>query len=338
MTDPATPAARPPYWGQCEWMSLAELDRFIHDAARRLSDPSVTDDGNTPRSHEEFWELCALLWRKVDASKQDETMLERPDYQGPPNPGYYLTPSLELEALYRRLQKAQRRVEQAIEDHDSPTYVEYLEEEVEKVQAEIAPVEQREQERHDERRRQYEKAYEPHRRLLQLWQAEAAQVEQRRKANEKLDSIVERAYRRVDRAFNPRRRYGNRGPTTLDFEILPPGKRTNEHVREYYREVLRHGQLKGFSQDRLDKMLALPRSGWLKGQAGFYGYIVLMFDHTEKVLLEYPVEGNAIYVLDSGEERLLRMSKQELINSSEAKRIVHAGTWYQRLKDELGIE
>ncbi len=147
MTDPATPAARPPYWGQCEWMSLAELDRFIHDAARRLSDPSVTDDGNTPRSHEEFWELCALLRRKVDASKQDETMLERPDYQGPPNPGYYLTPSLKLEALYRRLQKAQRRVEQAIEDHDSPTYVEYLEEEVEKVQAEIAPVEQREQER-----------------------------------------------------------------------------------------------------------------------------------------------------------------------------------------------
>jgi hypothetical protein len=109
-------------------------------------------------------------------------------------------------------------------------------------------------------------------------------------------------------------------------------------VREYYRKAVSHGQLKGFPQDRLDKMLALPRSGWLKGRAGFYGYIVLMFDHTEKVLLECPVEGNAIYVLDSGEERLLRMSKQELIESSEAKRIYHSGPWYQRLKDELGIE
>jgi hypothetical protein len=43
-------------------------------------------------------------------------------------------------------------------------------------------------------------------------------------------------------------------------------------------------------------------------------------------------------VLDSGEEGLLRMSKQELIESSEAKRIYHSGPWYQRLKDELGIE
>lgn len=171
------PAARPLYWDQCERMSLTELDRFIRDAARRLSDPSVPDDGSTPRSREEFWELCALLRRKVDASKQDATMPEPPDYDGPPDPGYYPTPSRELEALYRRLQKAERRVERAIEDNDSPTYVEYLEEEVKKVQAEIAPIEQREQERHDERRRQYEKAYEPHRRLLQLRRAEAAKME-----------------------------------------------------------------------------------------------------------------------------------------------------------------
>ena len=85
-------------------------------------------------------------------------------------------------------------------------------------------------------------------------------------------------------------------------------------------------------------MLALPRSALLKGRAGFYGYIVLMFDHTDKILLECPVQGNAIYVLDYLEDRLLKMSKQELIESSEAKRIVHAGNWYQRLKDELGIE
>jgi hypothetical protein len=77
---------------------------------------------------------------------------------------------------------------------------------------------------------------------------------------------------------------------------------------------------------------------WQKGRAGFYGYIDFMFDHTEKVLLECPIEDNAIYVLDSGEERLLKMNKQQLIKSSEAKRIFHSGPWYQRLKDELGIE
>ncbi len=52
-------------------------------------------------------------------------------------------------------------------------------------------------------------------------------MRQRQEANDKLDSIVERAYRTVDHAFDPKRRYGARGTTTIDFEILPPGERTN---------------------------------------------------------------------------------------------------------------
>ena len=98
------------------------------------------------------------------------------------------------------------------------------------------------------------------------------------------------------------------------------------------------GRLDGFDQERLDKILALPRSGLLKGKSGFYGYIVLQFDHTEKVLMECPVYANAIYVLNSGEERLLRMNKQQLIASGEAKRIFHTGDWYLRVKLNLEIE
>jgi hypothetical protein len=55
-------------------------------------------------------------------------------------------------------------------------------------------------------------------------------------------------------------------------------------------------------------------------------------------LLECPVEDNAIYILDSGEDRLVGMNKQQLRGSGEAKWIYHTGNWYQRLKDELGIE
>ena len=63
-----------------------------------------------------------------------------------------------------------------------------------------------------------------------------------------------------------------------------------------------------------------------------------MFDYTERVLLECPVEDDAIYLLDSGEDRLLPMNKRQLRESGEAKRIFHSGDWYQRIKDELGIE
>lgn len=97
-------------------------------------------------------------------------------------------------------------------------------------------------------------------------------------------------------------------------------------------------RLDGFDQDRLDKLLVLPRSNWAKGRAGSYGYIVLMFDHTEKVLMECPFRDNAIYVLDSGEERLLKMDKQELIVSGEAKRIFHVGDWEWRVKKALDIQ
>ncbi len=337
MPEPVTPAGRPPYWSGCENMTLVELDRFIRDAAERLYDSSVPTDGSMPRTREEFADLCRFMRAKVDSLKQDTTMPEPPEYDGPPSPGGFC-PSDELEALYRWLESEESGLDEEYEHGRSGTYVEYLEQQVEKLRAQIAPIERRERQKHDERVRKYDIAREPYRGRYQAWRAEVAEAQKRQEANDKLEKFVQRAYRRFDWAFNTKHGSGGKGPITLDFEILPPGERTDEHVRTYYREAVSRGRIRGFSQDRLEKMLALPRSNWKKGKAGFYGYIVLMFDHTEKVLLECPVYGNAIYVLDSGEERLLRMTKQELRDSGEATVIPHSKNWYRRLKDELGIE
>ncbi len=145
--------------------------------------------------------------------------------------------------------------------------------------------------------------------------------------------------REVKHALDPERASGHKRMSILPFELAAPGERTDDHsIYRYFREVVSRGRLDGFDQDRLGKLLALPRSNWAKGKAGSYGYIVLMFDHTEKVLMECPVRDNAIYVLDSGEERLLKMNKQELIASGEAKRIFHRGNWYQRVKETLDIQ
>ena len=220
MTDPDTPAERPLYWNQCERMSLAELDRFIRDAAMRLSDPSVPDDGSTPRTREEFANLCALMRAKVDALKQDTTLPEPPEYDGPPNPGAF-SPSDELDALYRWLDGEEERLYEAREYGQSGNYVEYLEQQVKKLKAQIAPIEQREQQDHNERVREYDIAREPYRRLYRRWREEVAKVERRQEANDNLEKFVKRAYRRVDRAFNNGRGSGRRGPVTLDFEILP---------------------------------------------------------------------------------------------------------------------
>ena len=338
MNDPAAPDEQAPYWDKCEKMTFAQLRRFIHDVLERLSDPSVPDNEELPRSQEELLGLCDMLKAKSDVLKDDAPMPERPTYAGPAHPGWSFTPSDELDALYRKRREAQDRVDYATQHGESKIFIEYIEDELEKVEREITPIERRADQEHADRLREYQEAHEPYMRRIRLWRAEVEKVEKQREAEAKRDEAVQRAYRKVKRAFDPKRASGPKSMGTLPFELAAPGERTDDRaIYRYYQEVMSRKRLSGFDQDRLDKLLALPRSNWAKGSAGSDGYIVLMFDHTEKVLMECPIRDNAIYVLDSGEKRLLKMNKQELIASDEVKRIFHRGDWYGRVKQELGI-
>jgi hypothetical protein len=338
VTDPPAPAERPAYWATCESKDLVRLGFFIHDALKRLTEPKVPTDGSTPISRQEFLDLVGQMQARADSQKEDATVPARPVYDGPPAPPLFYS-SNQLEEARAKRNRTLDRLEAAIRYRQSESFIQHRRNQFDKAEQELAAIDREERRRWEERRREYEQARAPYERSLSAWKQEAARAKRNREANDKRQALVDRARGKVEAAFKPKHRPKTHGPTALDFEIAGPGEQSDEHIRRYFGEVLRSGQLKGFSQDRLDKMLALPRSNWKKGKAGFYGYIVLLFDHTEKVLLECPVEGNAIYVLDSDSERLLEMRKPDLIASSEAKRIFHSGNdWYRRLKDELGIE
>ncbi len=336
-----TEPEHPPYWAACESMNLARLGMFIYDALQRRTEPSTPTDGSTPLSQQEFSDLVGLMEAKAEAQKEDTTVSAQPVYDGPSPPPAYSYPSDELRAAFRRRDQALERLEDAMRRRQSEHRVQPLQKKLQAAERELPLVESEEESRKEEllrRRREYEQARKPYERSLATWKQERARAKRAREANDKREEIVDRARRRIRDAFRPKRGSGGRGPVTLDFEILPPGEQTHEHVRAYFREAVSSGRLKGFSQERLDKVLALPWSEWQKGRAGVYGYIVLLFDHTEKVLLECPVEDNAFYVLDSADERLLKMKKQQLIDSSEAKRRYHSGDWERRLKDDLNIQ
>lgn len=341
MNEPAAPSEQPPYWEKCEIMNLPQLGRFIYDALRKRSEPSVPTDGSTPLSRPEFSDLVGLMQAKADAQRDDTRMPARPVYDGPVAPLVYSYQN-ELQAAYSSRDEALDRLEDAYRYLDGENRIQQRHRELKEAERAIPTIKaeaERKEEECLQRRRQYEQAREPYERSLSAWKREVARVERRREDNDKRQALVDRARRRVDEAFKPKRDPDMRAPITRDFEIAPPGERSDEHVRAYYRQVVGRDRLEGeFSQDRFEKMLALPRSGWQKGKAGFYGYIVLMFDHTKKVVLECPVENNAIYLLDSGKDRLLAMNKQQLRESGEVKRIFHKGDWYRRLKDELGTE
>ncbi len=191
---------------------------------------------------------------------------------------------------------------------------------------------------------EYDEARKAHVRRVRAWDARAERERERLEVEAAREKAVERLRRKVEQAFHPqhapepRRGLGTDRTGDLPFELAAPGEGGDEHIRGWIGEVLRRGRLEGFDRDRFEKMLALPRSGWKRGRAGWYGYVVLMFAHTEKVLLECPIRDNAIYVLDSGERRLLKMNKQQLIASDEVRRIFHTGEWYRRVKEALDIE
>ena len=337
MNESAAPDEPPLYMERVREMSFAQLARFIENALERLSRPSTPDD-ELPCSREELVALCDMLRVKADAQNKDTPIPRPPNYDGPDNPGSFV-PSDKLRSLYAKRERYEKHADEAYESHRyrgrSTVLRDWTEDQLRKMEErELDPVERSERGRHAKLLAEYEQARQPYRDSYQRW---AAEKSRRQEAEVRREATVRRLYREVSSAFDPAHGVGPRRIGTLPFEIAAPGERTNEHVYAYYREVLRRGQLAHFDRDRLDKILALPRNGLLKGKAVFYGYIVLQFEHTKKVLLECPVVGNALYVLDSGEERLLRRNKQEHIASDEAQIIFHTGDWYGRGKRELSI-
>lgn len=326
MTHDAESAERPARWAEFEGMGFVQLYRLIDRSADRLSDPEASVEDGMPGSREELTALCDLLRDKAEEVKRDNLIPEAPVYDGPEHPGPFV-PSPELRSLYNKQGRYEREVDRA--EGGSRIVYEWCQDQLEKmVEREVAPAERREKREHAELVEEYRQAHDPYWESYMRWESEARR---RRDAEDDRDRIVRRMYRKAGRVRASGRM------SALPFELAAPGEGNDEHIRGYYRGVLRQRRLDGFDQDRFDKMLALPRSNWKRGTAGKYGYIVLMFAHTEKVLLECPIRDNAIYVLDSGEERLLKMDKQELIASNEVKRIFHTGDWYVRLKRELEI-
>lgn len=334
MSDPAVPDEFPSYLDKCEKMDFWRLHRYIEGVLIRLSKSPASDDGDMPRSKEDLLYLCEMLREEADAMRNDvpDSIPEPPVYEGPSAPGSSFEPSEKLDSLYVKRKRYEKRVDEAVERGDSDKYIEYVEEELEEFEREeLFPVERAEERRYEERRAEFWEARGPYQERVRAWEIERGVILRKQELQISRERGVKKMYRETERAFEPK-------PTgTFQWEFLPPGEATPDRIRRYYEEVMSRGRLDGFLPERLEKVLALPYESWFQGKAGFYGYSIFTFAHTEKVLFECPVYGNAIYVLTSSEECLLKMTKQELRESGEARKILHVGDWYQRLKQELEI-
>jgi hypothetical protein len=73
------------------------------------------------------------------------------------------------------------------------------------------------------------------------------------------------------------------------------------------------------------------------GREGWKGYVVFTFESTSRVLLECPIEGNALYVLDENWKTMLGLSKGEIRERHQGQhvRVVHRGDWLSRAETAL---
>lgn len=147
--------------------------------------------------------------------------------------------------------------------------------------------------------------------------------------------FANRVHEYIERAFEP----GGVHPRIrrVPWRILPPGELSFDNILRHYKKLQQLNPHIRYERDRLTKAYSLGPEEVVLGSAEFEGYIVLIFAHTRRVLLECPVYGHAIYVIDSDWENLSQLTKQELLAHHDATKIVHRGDWFWRVEQELEI-
>ena len=125
-----------------------------------------------------------------------------------------------------------------------------------------------------------------------------------------------------------------------DWDFLPPGQWGMDQVVAHFEEnrtVIESQMGQVVDINRLYEMGTLNPSVAIVGKKGWLGYVTFCFNFTDKVVLECPVEGNAIYILYEADwPRLARRTKAQVRKSrSFWKKVVHKGAWLERVEKHL---
>lgn len=125
----------------------------------------------------------------------------------------------------------------------------------------------------------------------------------------------------------------------LDFELLPPGTWNIEDIVNHYRRLAQNPPLdmrgKGIDWKRIREIERLKPVECYVGKKMWDGYAVFTFGFTGRVVLECPVEGNAVYVLDKHWKSAVRKTKQEVRDQYDPVKVVHKGEWLDRVRNAL---
>ncbi|MCP9487719.1 MAG: hypothetical protein MSC30_17895 [Gaiellaceae bacterium MAG52_C11] len=127
----------------------------------------------------------------------------------------------------------------------------------------------------------------------------------------------------------------------VSWRILPPGPWGSAELSVIHNEVRRRHPGIRLDEARLPHADSLGPMQKFVGEDEFEGYFVFIFDKTDRVLLENPIEGNAAYIFRGDWTFLSKLSKGELLESYRysVERVLHreAGNWKWRINRALAL-
>jgi hypothetical protein len=121
----------------------------------------------------------------------------------------------------------------------------------------------------------------------------------------------------------------------LAWTALPSGVQPLSAILEHFNRIAQSQPERAIDLERLRQIAGLgPDEIWL-GRDEFTGYAVFVFRAAGVSVLDCPVYGNAVYLIEREQwEVLARRTKAELMrdHSAVVSRIVHSGDWLKRLE------
>jgi len=129
---------------------------------------------------------------------------------------------------------------------------------------------------------------------------------------------------------------------TVNWTLLPVGTDWATFEDNFNEQLTKSGG--NFEQKAIDEtkerfkcIFELKPKSIYRGFETFSDYFALLFEDTDKVVLESVNYGNAIYIIEGDWKILSRRTKAELKTSNKTKVIHHRSDWFSKLKNYLQI-
>lgn len=138
----------------------------------------------------------------------------------------------------------------------------------------------------------------------------------------------------------------NLGIERVNWELLPVGTDWSSFEKHFNKKVKKSGNKLDpnkveVARERFRRIYLLKPNKVYRGIESYSDYFALLFNGTDKVLLESVIYGNAAYVVSSNWRELSRRTKTELKDIykpvGKVKDFRHTGDWFSKLKNYLQI-